>query len=720
MEPSEDSTTQFCRNCRKPESEMRVSIRDCQKCWSTFYCSQGCRETDVTGLSCHGLISETTTISADCYMVRSLNREPESLVERLDTLTCEEMGGLLSGSRQDALAQSRRAEMILSSIESWNADLTKRFKVKDTPFQFAPLRMLLAMSPTSQPPPRRKITSFIALSYAWKSFDQNSPNSCHISQSLGKAMPVSRSLWKFLLDMRKSDQEGVWIDQVCINQISDLEKRSAIDSMDTLYANARLLFIALDDIRLTLAEVEHLSDAFQGLSTQHEVVFKREILHVLFDIISKIFSARWFSRAWCFHEWHMSKNRIIAIPCEAGPGQAQDSVIGLVNFDHFIYRLPYFAKEEVRKQNSKIVRGISRFLHTPSSAYSNIIANTFSYNAKYLIDKLSIAINLCRLPIAVKECALTNDDACLDVLILALAAGDGTVLTTRGEQLQLSYKAGQVSWCRRPDEGGWNGRYEIPQSHGISRLSGQRIVLDLFFLNGSKVCVPSGRNLEVANVFLRSSCAKQLQSVYLLDDVECHEVAQTIACTLDCGHRWMTKAWPRIAGEVGDEIGLKWERIKHLSQDIFEILFPDTVDLVSDEEYQACAEVLLRFIACVLCFGKFWEFGTSIPVNSSGDFAISDLHLKGHAYRVPSPTEAKLWSGTHYSYYPRENVSLAVPRALAQLDFPLSDRLLLLERVDAVGVSCWKVRDKTCLLGCPPLYDNVGYVALRRDQQIVG
>lgn len=309
--------------------------------------------------------------------------------------------------------------------------------------------------------------------------------------------------------------------------------------MDTLFANARLVFITLDDIKLARAEVEHLSEAFQRLSTQHESVFEQETSHILFDIMSKIFSARWFSRAWCFHEWHISKNRIIVIPCAAGPKQSQDSVIGLVNFDHFIYRLPYFENEQVRKQNSKIVHRISRFLHTPSSAYSNIIANTFSYNAKYPINKLSIAINLCRLPIAVKEYAPTNDDACLDVLTLALAAGDGTVLTTRGEQLQLSYKTGQVSWCRRPDEGGWNGRYEIPRSHGISQLSGQRIILDLFFLNGSKVRIPSRRNLEVANVFLRSSCANQLQSVYRLDDVKCREVTETMACALDCGHRWI-------------------------------------------------------------------------------------------------------------------------------------------------------------------------------------
>ncbi|KIW89800.1 uncharacterized protein Z519_09229 [Cladophialophora bantiana CBS 173.52] len=266
----------------------------------------------------------------------------------------------------------------------------------------------------------------------------------------------------------------------------------------------------------------------------------------------------------------MSKNRIIVIPCAAGPGQSQDSVIGLVNFDHFIYRLPYFENEEVRKQNSKIVHGILRFLHTPSSAYSNIIANIFSYNAKYPIDKLSIAINLCRLLIAVKECAPTNDDTCLDVLTLALAAGDGTVLTTRGEQLQLGYKTGQVSWCRRPDEGGWN--------------------------------------------------------VYGLDDVECREVAETMACALDCGHRWMINAWPRIACEVGDEIDLKWGRVKHLSQDIFEILFPDAINPISDnEEHQAYTEVLLRFIACILRFGKFWEVGTSISVNPSGDFAMSDL-----------------------------------------------------------------------------------------------
>lgn len=62
---------------------------------------------------------------------------------------------------------------------------------------------------------------------------------------------IQKRIWDF---------EGLWIDQICINQRSTEEKSIAIPAMAALYKHARLVIVALSDIEISQEEQEFLRD----------------------------------------------------------------------------------------------------------------------------------------------------------------------------------------------------------------------------------------------------------------------------------------------------------------------------------------------------------------------------------------------------------------------------------------------------------------------------
>lgn len=70
---------------------------------------------------------------------------------------------------------------------------------------------------------------------------------------------MSRLLYNALLNERQSQSEGVWIDQICINQNDEAEKQIAVNAMDIVYKSARAVVILLDDIEITTVEQRDLA-----------------------------------------------------------------------------------------------------------------------------------------------------------------------------------------------------------------------------------------------------------------------------------------------------------------------------------------------------------------------------------------------------------------------------------------------------------------------------
>ena len=57
-------------------------------------------------------------------------------------------------------------------------------------------------------------------------------------------------MYQAVWDERSTDSEGLWVDQICINQESREETTISMSAMDMVYRSARLVVVALDDIAL--------------------------------------------------------------------------------------------------------------------------------------------------------------------------------------------------------------------------------------------------------------------------------------------------------------------------------------------------------------------------------------------------------------------------------------------------------------------------------------
>ncbi len=54
-----------------------------------------------------------------------------------------------------------------------------------------------------------------------------------------------------LANERISEEEGLWIDQLCIDQRNKEEKGVAIAAMDVIYRGARVVVVALADVEIS-------------------------------------------------------------------------------------------------------------------------------------------------------------------------------------------------------------------------------------------------------------------------------------------------------------------------------------------------------------------------------------------------------------------------------------------------------------------------------------
>lgn len=157
--------------------------------------------------------------------------------------------------------------------------------------------------------------SFIALSYRRKLHVEK--HSHHFT------LPLEPEIFQAVWEERLSDNEGLWIDQICIDQDSREETTISMSAMDMVYRSARLVVVALDDIELDAHEGELLQNHMDEYNTMTHVVpgqrFRRknppwlESHDDLYKIIRKVLRSSWFKRAWCRHEMRLAKHHIFLI-----------------------------------------------------------------------------------------------------------------------------------------------------------------------------------------------------------------------------------------------------------------------------------------------------------------------------------------------------------------------------------------------------------------------
>ena len=152
--------------------------------------------------------------------------------------------------------------------------------------------------------------SFVALSYRW---------TARLDGDM--ALPVPPLLWAAASQELQSDDEGLWVDQLCIQQLDDVEKTLSIGLMDMIYEEARSTVVILTDVEVSLQEMKCIEWKSQDGDGTHLSKTSRRTStdQTPFDLALRVLGSDYFQRAWCSHEYRLSADQIIICPC-AKPG----------------------------------------------------------------------------------------------------------------------------------------------------------------------------------------------------------------------------------------------------------------------------------------------------------------------------------------------------------------------------------------------------------------
>lgn len=405
----------------------------------------------------------------------------------------------------DRLGSGREeADLILQNLQSWAPDVADRFRLRtsdvilDTPFR------LICSSPEGIPfDGAFAIRQYLAVSYSWHSIELNWPGTPHSAPEPGSLWPIGKRFADAILELRGHRREGIWMDQICMEQDNNDEKQRTIACMDVIYKSCRRLVVLLEDVELTDDEVA-LCRRYDVPDLRFKIGEKRTDSEtaVLVSLFDKVARARWWKRAWCFHEF------VVGEPWSNKRHQEAHSTV---------FVLGHGEKKTITIQwltlHSILVTVEIDIDHrTPDSVYVNPVLSGLDNNTSPLLDspdrkagatrasfmgrfnsvaqtscakagdRLSVCINLLGLSLAyIRVEEPTEDEVYYLAVMLALAAGEKTPLSfAYNESLMLG---GTQSWMMRPITATDTTlrKFILGDVKGIYSISVDRIELDLFF-----------------------------------------------------------------------------------------------------------------------------------------------------------------------------------------------------------------------------------------------
>ncbi|KAJ4984155.1 O-methyltransferase family 2 [Stagonosporopsis vannaccii] len=445
---------------------------------------------------------------------------PVPYLPRLGHLSFLELDGeeLDTSSLQAKLVQSPTREYLLSQRQPWTAVARDEIDADTLLVDLGHLAPSVAKDFVSKEHTEASFAfrlindvnfhgeeeGYIALSYCWKRMNRDAPRK--VVEELPFAwsreteqfsLPTSGAVFQAVLK-EKSASEGLWFDQVCIDQDDEAERATTIGAIDRLYSNARVVVVALDDIVATPAEEQFLRCYQDQYSYSDLPIDQEPNAHqsppfmynypAFISFFERFIESEWFERAWCAYEMRLGQQHVFLLRCSS---QYDDEAQTVIRFTtSFLHHMLVLANELITftpAQQSKI-RAIQDLLiehfstharslavqrpDTPQSAIphpSQLVSTILEVFQKktggnpslpeYLRrldanrDKTCIALSAAKLPITLAPANPYQrpniEDECLrSLLLVGLAARDPVCLCTTGTPLQLH--DGSVSWLSRP------------------------------------------------------------------------------------------------------------------------------------------------------------------------------------------------------------------------------------------------------------------------------
>ena len=369
-------------------------------------------------------------------------------------------------------------------------------------------------------------------------------------------------------------REGVWIDQLCIAQHDLKEKMIAIGAMDVVYRSARSIIVALEDVQLSWEAAMAIKEFDNIGSSAAETC-----LSTIADAFTTILTSRWFTRAWCDHEFLVSKRCVFLIGVDDGPsdcfttiriegillseiagaaiqyidskvrttdGQAQlDSIFAGVDWRHMMRtcrKIDANTMAEVLKTSTAGHGG----------SYMHVFSRVFSLNSKYVSDKAAIVLNTMLTGLMlIGKLPESIESSYRRIFVLALASGDPTALSTSGKGIH------GPSWLRLPVGGDDDRPGYMLQIAPIAltvSVSDKTLELEFGILGHlNEFQSPSLLFIEQAKVVILNRKHRKGQRwdwITLLDQHEDSDIlyapmerfyVQALACALSMGIKWITE-----------------------------------------------------------------------------------------------------------------------------------------------------------------------------------
>jgi hypothetical protein len=193
-----------------------------------------------------------------------------------------------------------RGRNLLDGLQLIAPTTAARFNLSEDPIEHFTLKLIGKDA---------NFTSFLALSYCWpvNQREELSPQP-QSGNRINFPLPIDPLLYAALQDQLLSPLEGIWIDQICIDQQNDIEKAAAITAMPAVYRCARKVIVALGDALISTEQGEWLE--------QHKVLAESHGSNPTFRQLARvIFASKWFTRAWCSHEMRLATSILFLVPC---------------------------------------------------------------------------------------------------------------------------------------------------------------------------------------------------------------------------------------------------------------------------------------------------------------------------------------------------------------------------------------------------------------------
>lgn len=641
---------------------------------------------------------------------------------------------------------NRRAESLLARMKELNPTKADSFKAKRVAIDTVPFRLLCSRRSKILTEEKAEVPSFIALSYCW-----HGPDWSLAGNSTKEAWPISNIMIRTLFGSRQSEEEGIWIDQHCINQDDQEEKQVAIAAMDVIYRSARRVIVVLEDVALHWLEERTLQ--FFVKNYMENSNWKPDPLQtlVLTHAFYKIISARWFSRAWCAHEfrvgmfWKSDVNRVKFLAFST-QGAIVDIPLSFLILA-YLYIAPQLLELSVvpREEYGTTAfqaEAIERwaYLTSPSPVQKSDgnesaiaeFAKVQLLNCTILSDRLAIATNLCGFAICYTGPIQTDAEAYWIFASITIASGDASVLGMRGRKLTmktLENGAKFFSWLVFPTTDHMEARQLRYSDIHVHQFTLEWIELDIFILQES-CSVPGQVAVTQANAFV-DCCKRKGLLIFegmaeldgadkLPEDQAWERFRDIFACVIECGIPWAIKAWHSknaTAEKVNYKRGLAlrpWE--------IEDIRAPVLENLVGQETAMSEDDILtlLKFLKYLSKHEAIYDIERAAHVitSRSGDRGVTTFTDKKYTLAVPRclPNVSSFPNGL----WILERITTSETEIEDLSRAPLLDISPSSSNQSRANAGPWRLVGKAPLLGCSLICQDGEAVVLAEKQRIYG